>query len=208
MQKRSFYRTWTSDIPVTGSGCIRIRVTGASLFCWKIWMVLHPRKRHTCHWIRMHSISLGFWSTGKSHTLVTRYGFCLLLVVEPWITAHEKRDTCDKIRICSNSRYFDFEIDPDRVTGVSLLCWKIRILLHPKKRHACDRIRMESNFRNSQILFCLLACLLVACLLLERCFWAFSVAQKVWKFQSRRFASQASVSWRVLLNSWIRKRKK
>ena len=32
----------------------------------------------------------------------------------------KKRHTSDKIRIWSNSRYFDFEIDPDRVTGVSL----------------------------------------------------------------------------------------
>ena len=36
MQKRSFYRTWTSDIPVTGSGCIRIRVTGVSVYGRKL----------------------------------------------------------------------------------------------------------------------------------------------------------------------------
>ena len=39
---------------------------------------------------------------------------------------------------------FDFEMDPDRVTGVSLFCRDIRILLHPKKRHAGHRIRMHS----------------------------------------------------------------
>ena len=44
----------------------------------------------------------------------------------------------------------DFEVqekatlDPDRVTGVSLFCRDIRILLHPKKRHAGHRIRMHS----------------------------------------------------------------
>ena len=123
------------------------------------------KKRHTLHRIRMHSISRGFLSTRKIHTLVTRFGFYLLLFDENLELLHtKKRDTCDKIRICSNSRYFDFEIDPDRVTGVSLLCWKIRILLHPKKRHAGDRIRMESNFRNSKILFCLLVVCLLACL--------------------------------------------
>ena len=69
----------------------------------------------------------------------------MLLFVENLELLHtKKRDTCDKIRICSNSRYFDFEIDPDRVTGVSLFCRDIRIVLHPKKRHAGHRIRMHS----------------------------------------------------------------
>ena len=35
-------------------------------------------------------------------------------------------------------------MDPNRVTGVSLFCRDIRILLHPKKRHAGHRIRMHS----------------------------------------------------------------
>ena len=33
-------------------------------------------------------------------------------------------------------------MDPNRVTGVSLFCRDIRILLHPKKRHAGHKIRI------------------------------------------------------------------
>ena len=107
----------------------------------------------------------GFQSTRKSHSLVTRSGFCLLLFVENLKLLHtKKRHSRYRIRICSNSRYFDFQMDPDRVTGVSLFCWEIRIVLHPKKRHAGHRIRMQSKFRNSKIRFCVLAC----CLLKKR----------------------------------------
>ena len=33
-------------------------------------------------------------------------------------------------------------MNPDRLTGVSLFCWEIRIVLHPKKRHAGHKIRI------------------------------------------------------------------
>ena len=79
-------------------------MTGVYL-CLKVRIVLHPKKRHVGHRIRSHTFFLDFGCFGCR---------------KPSITAHEK-DTCDKMRICSNSRYFDFQMDPDRVTGVFLL---------------------------------------------------------------------------------------
>ena len=50
---------------------------------------------------------------------------------------------------------FDFQIELDRVTGVSLFCSEIRIALQTKKGHAGDKIRMHSRFRSQKLKFCL-----------------------------------------------------
>ena len=144
MQKRSFYRTWTSDIPVTRSGCIRIRVTGVSVYGGEFGGDCTRKSdrsviRSGC--IRFH---LDFKVQEKATRRSQDTDFACSCLSNLELLHTKKRHTCEKIWIRSNSKYFDFEMDPDRVIGVSLFCRDIRIVLHPKKRHAGHRIRMHS----------------------------------------------------------------
>ena len=206
MQKRSFYRTWTSDIPVTRSGCIRIRVTGVSVFVRKF----------------------GWDCTRKSDISVIRSG-CIRFHFD--FEVHEKatRSSQDTDFACSclsktlnyctrKSEIFMIRSGFVRILDILILkltriAWRACHFCVGKLGFYCTRksdtpVTRSGWNRTLEIQKFYFACLLACLLLLERCFWIFSVAQKVWKFQSRRFASQASVSWRVILNLWIRKRKK
>ena len=66
-------------------------MTGVSLFCRVIRTVLHPKKRHAGHRIRMHSISLEFVLHPKKRH--TRHKIQILLALKcrnVEFNAHEK----------------------------------------------------------------------------------------------------------------------
>ena len=138
--RNPWFCTWDGDTPVTGSGFARI----LHIVIFKLIRIALP----VCHF----SVGkLGLHCTRKRNTPVTRSG-CIrfleqdrnvIIVAKSVISYMEKRYAGDRIRICSNSKYCDFQIDPDRVTGVPLFSWEIRIALHTKKGHAIGRTRSE-----------------------------------------------------------------